>query len=131
MDSVQNFYKNIAKLFYAIASVDGRVRPEEIEALKESLHHEWLKKQKGKEEVVHEILQNFNEIYKERRGATECFYEFVKYMNQHEELFTIPMRNTLWEVSCIVADRVNNKNKSELILLARLGKQLGLIKSKK
>ena len=123
-----NFYLNVAKLFYAIAFIDGQIREEEERELKNALKKEWLKKYKGKTEVVDEILQNFFVLKKENKDAQVCFYEFVKYMNQHEKLFNIPMRNTLWEVSCSIADKVNKKNKSELILLVHLGKQLGIMK---
>ena len=37
-----NFYLHIAKLFYAIASVDGNVRDEECITLEETLKREWL-----------------------------------------------------------------------------------------
>ena len=123
-----NFYLHVAKLFYAIAYIDGQIRKEEEEALKLALKNEWLKKYQGKTEVVDEILQNFYVLKREKKNAQESFYEFVQYMKHHEKLFNIPMRNTLWEVSCSIADVVNKKNKSELILLVHLGKQLGIMK---
>lgn len=121
-----NFYLHIAKLFYAVAYIDGSIRKEEMEELETTLRKEWLQKYEGKEEVVREILKNFSLLQKEKKNAPESFYEFTLYKKNHEALFSIPMRNTLWEVSCAIADKVHKKNKRELIVLANLGKHLGM-----
>ena len=135
MDRIQNcccnFYKHVAKVFYAMAFIDGEIRPEEFEAFEQTLKQQWLKKYPKKEDAVKKIIESFKNLRVQQRDADECFYEFVLYKKEHENLFTNSMRNILWEISCVIADRVNKKNKSELILLARLGKQLGLIKSRK
>lgn len=123
-----NFYLHIAKLFYAIAFVDGEVRDEEKAALEETLYREWIYIYKGKRDVVKQIIDCFQQIFIEKPSSEEAFYEFVNYKKQHEKLFTNQMKNTLWEVSCSIADAVNKKNKSELIMLVHLGKNLGLMK---
>lgn len=123
-----NFYVHIAKLLYAVAYIDGEIREEEETTMKRVLEREWLQKYKGKSLVVEEILQSYEEIKTADKDAEECFYEFVQYKEAHESLFSNPMRNTLWEVSCEIADSVHKKNKSELILLAHLGKHLGIMK---
>lgn len=132
MKSVENcccdFYLHVAKLFYAVAYIDGEIREEEVQELDTSLHKEWLQKYQGREEVVDEILTNFTMLQKSKPNADESFYEFLQYKKEHDSLFSIPMRNTIWEVSCSIADKVHKKNKSELILLVHLGKALGVIK---
>jgi hypothetical protein len=122
------FYLHVAKLFYSIAYIDGQIRTEEVQELEYSLRKEWQHKYQGKSRVVDEILKHFYLLQEEHRSADENFYEFLQYKKENEELFSIPMRNTLWEVSCAIADRVHKKNKSELILLVNLGKQLGMMK---
>ncbi len=132
MKSIENcccdFYLHVAKLFYAVAYIDGEIREEEVQELDLSLHKEWLQKYQGREEVVDEILENFSKLQKTKPNADESFYEFLQYKKEHDTLFSIPMRNTLWEVSCAIADKVHRKNKSELILLVNLGKALGVMK---
>jgi uncharacterized tellurite resistance protein B-like protein len=123
-----NFYLHVAKLFYAVAYIDGHIREEEVQALEYTLRKEWQHKYQGRAKVVDEILKNFYKLQEDPRDADESFYEFVQYKKDNEQLFSIPMRNTLWEVSCAVADKVHKKNKSELILLVNLGKQLGIMK---
>lgn len=123
----ESFYCHVAKAFYAVALIDGEIRDEEYSTFKETLRKEWLKKYKGRKEVVEEIESCFDRLKKEKRIATDCFHEFVSYKQEHEQLFTNPMRSTIWEVACSIADVVNKKNKSELILLAHLGRHLGLI----
>ncbi len=128
--SCDSFYCQVAKAFYAVAFIDGEIREEEHVSLKETLKKEWLQKHKGRKEVVDQIVRCFEHLKKEKRKATDCFQEFVIYKKEHEKLFTNPMRSTIWEVACCIADAVNKKNKSELILLAHLGKHLGFIKSR-
>ncbi|MDT7831028.1 hypothetical protein RQM59_01480 [Flavobacteriaceae bacterium S356] len=123
-----SFYCNVAKVFYAIAYIDGEIRDEEYTSFKEALKKEWVEKHKGRREVVDEIVARFEALKKEKRIAVDCFQEFVAYKKEHEKLFTNPMRSTIWELACSIADVVNKKNKSELILLAHLGRHLGLIK---
>lgn len=123
-----SFYLHIAKLFYAVASIDGEIRDEEYQAFKEALKKEWLDNRNGKKEVVDEVIKCFQEIQKREEIAQDCFREFLAYKKEHEKLFTKSMKNVLWEVSCVIADSVNKKNKSELIILVHLGKSLGLVK---
>lgn len=124
----QNFYFHVAKLFYAVASIDGSIRDDECKSLEQALRNEWLTVYKGKRDIVEEIVRCFYEIRETGVRAQQAFDEFVLYKKAHERLFTKQMKKTLWEVSCIMADTVNKKNKSELILLVHLGKELGLIK---
>lgn len=126
--SRDNFYCQVAKAFYAIALIDGEIREEEYASFKESLKKEWLQKYNGRKEVVDEIISCFKRLTEEKRMATDCFQDFVMFKKKHEELFTNPVRSTIWEVACCIADAVNKKNKSELILLAHLGKHLGFVK---
>lgn len=132
MDRIQNcccnFYKHIAKVFYAMAFIDGEIRPEEVEIFEQTLRQLWLKKYPQKEDAVKKIIEGFADLQAQQKDADESFYEFVLYKKEHENLFTNSMRNILWEISCEIADRVNKKNKSELILLVHLGKELGIVK---
>ena len=125
-----SFYCNVAKVFYAVSFIDGEIRDKEYVTFKETLRKEWLKKHKGRREVVEEIESCFDLLWREKRIAADCFQEFVTYKQEREKVFTNPMRSTIWEGACAIADGVNKKNKSELILLAHLGRHLGLIKSR-
>ena len=123
-----DFYLHVAKMFYAVAYIDGMIRTEEIQELECSLRKEWVHRYQGSAQVVNKILKNFHVLKEKNGGADKSFQEFVQYKKENEALFRIPIRNTLWEVSCAVADIVHKKNKSELILLVHLGKHLGIMK---
>ena len=123
-----NFYLHVAKLFYAMASIDGQTRDEEYKTLKETLHKEWKNNYKGKQPIVDEILNCFQSIHKEKNSSEDSFQEFVVYKEKHERFFTNQIRKTLWEVCCSIADAVNKKNKHELIMLVYVGKSLGFVK---
>lgn len=127
-NSYDHFYLHVAKLFYAIAAVDGNIREEECKMMEELLQREWLLTYKGKKDIVIKILNYFYEIRAQSPNSMEAFKEFAVYKEQHEKFFTTQMRNTLWEVSCAIADIVNKKNKSELIMLVYIGKSLGVMK---
>lgn len=125
-----HFYFHVAKLFYAVASIDGSIRDDECKSMEQALRNEWLTVYKGKKDIVEEIVRCFYEIRETAITAQQAFDEFVLYKKAHERLFTKQMKKILWEVSCIMADAINRKNKSELILLVHLGQELGIMKTR-
>tara|TARA_R110000787_G_scaffold196454_1_gene307789 strand:+ start:9465 stop:9863 length:399 start_codon:yes stop_codon:yes gene_type:complete len=123
-----DFYHSIGKLFYAVAAIDGTIRQEEYKLFIEKLRSEFISKKGLKKEAIKEIIHHFQCIYLEKPSPEESFRDFLNYKKTHSLLFTDPMTLAIWEVACTISEAVNHKNKSELILLARLGKGLGIMK---
>lgn len=123
------FYQNLGKLFYAIAAVDGKVDKAEINKLKELITKDWLaiddrKDPFGKDaayqiEIVFDWLTNDNEY-----NVKACYDDFVTFKIDQNHLFTKKIKQLILKTANAIAESFSGKNKSELILLAKLNIEL-------
>lgn len=123
---VQNlFYRNLGKLFYAIAAADKTVHEEEINTLKQIVNTEWLildgVKDKSEVDAMREIKNTFNQLMKQTQEADDCMADFKSFKKSHEYLFTDNVKQLIWKTANAIASSFSGKNKSELILLTELG----------
>lgn len=110
------FYQNLGKLFYAIAIVDGTINELEIKALKKLVTTEWLNKDNS-----FYIVDVFNWLnYDQDYNAEECYNSFLSFKNYNEELFTDEIKTLILKTANAIASSFSRKNKSELIMLAKL-----------
>ncbi|WAC02790.1 hypothetical protein N7U66_03790 [Lacinutrix neustonica] len=110
------FYQNLGKLFYAIALADGEVHEVEISTLEHVIEKEWAT---GSEAFP--ILDVFNWLHEDQEyNAEDCFKSFMAFKNNNEALFTNQIKHLILSTANKVASSFARKNKSELILLARL-----------
>ncbi|MFD1016167.1 hypothetical protein [Winogradskyella rapida] len=124
-----SFYRNLGKLFYAIAAVDGEVNPKEFTKLKTAVKSHWLEVDEIEDtfgtdaayqiEIVFDWL---NEV--ENFEAQTCFEDFVSYKRAQGHLFTEPVRKLIMETATAIAYAFSGVNKSELSLLAKLDMEL-------
>lgn len=120
-----NFYKNLGKLYYAIASADKKVEDEERNTLKEIVKKHWLNVDlfKGANqidaayqiEIIFDWLNNENKL-----DAKTCFKQFIAYKNQQKHLFTNKIKRLILKTASEIAHAFSGINKSELIMLAKL-----------
>tara|TARA_R100001377_G_C3166333_1_gene101446 strand:+ start:217 stop:627 length:411 start_codon:yes stop_codon:yes gene_type:complete len=119
------FYQNLGKLFYAIAAADNQVHVAETNKLKALVKKEWLAIDDIEDvfgtdaayqiEIVFEWLNTNEELDKE-----ECYNNFVAYKKDQKHLFTENVNQLIYKTAHAIADSFSGKNKSELILLAKL-----------
>jgi hypothetical protein len=122
-------YQNLGKLFYAIAAVDKKVREEEINKLKEIVNKEWLAIDKLEDpfggDAAHQIEVVFNWLYNDDElNVKACYDDFISYKNSHKHLFTKKLNQLILTTANAIAESFSSKNKSELILLAKLNIEL-------
>lgn len=123
------FYQNLGKLFYAIAAADKEVREPEIKKLKEIIKKEWL--------AIDDIVNGFGTdgAYQiefifdwltrdEEYDSNTCYKDFIAYKNDHNEQFTKKIKQLILKTAFAIAESFSGKNKSELILLAKLNIEL-------
>ena len=111
------FYQNLGKLFYAIALVDGEVNDIEINTLAHIVSEEWLRV-----DDAFPILDVFNWLNADQEyNAEDCFKSFIAFKNNNAHLFTDKIKQLILRTANKVASSFARKNKSELILLAKLG----------
>ena len=119
------FYQNLGKLFYAIAASDKIVREAEVETLIELVKSEWVPMDDFEDEyqvdTAYQIETVFDWLDCEGGLSTEsCFDEFKSFKNENESLFTIKHKQLIWKTCNAIANSFSGKNKSEIIILARL-----------
>ena len=124
-----NFYRNLGKLFYAIAVIDGTVKPIEVEKLKSAVIEYWLDADDIEDtfgsdaafqiEIVFDWLN-----YKEEIDSYACYNDFVLYKNEQSHLFTDEVKKLILKTGSVIAHAFSGINKSELILLGKLDIEL-------
>ena len=119
-----NFYKNVAKLFYAIAAVDKVIKEEEFTALKKIVKKEWLTLDESEDEystdAAYQIEFVFEGLQFKGLDAYDCYNEFIEYKNKHSYFFTDQLNSLIMKTADKIASSYAGKNKSELIMLAKL-----------
>lgn len=121
------FYQKMGELFYAIAASDKVVRKAEYEALKKLVSKEW-KNLDGYEDPFHtdaayQIEVVFDWFDYEQLDANDCFDSFADYKKENGKFFTLEVKKLIWKTANAIANAFAGKNKSEVIMLAKL-KQL-------
>jgi len=122
------FYQNIAKLFYAIAASDKTVHEDEFYILKSIVKEEWLVVDGSEDEyetdAAHQIEFVFEWLKLKELDAYVCYKEFIEYKNEHPYFFTDQLNNLIMKTAGKIAASFAGKNKSELIMLAKLNLDL-------
>jgi len=118
------FYQKMGELFYAIAAADKVVKEEEYKALKDLVSTEWKKLDSCKDQfnsnAVSQIEVVFDWFDYEQLDANDCFDSFADYKKANPNFFTEERRKIIWDTANAIASAFAGKNKSELIMLAKL-----------
>ncbi|MCX7546718.1 hypothetical protein OS188_01990 [Xanthomarina sp. F1114] len=124
-----SFYEVLGKLFYAVAAADGVVELSEVNKLKEIIREEWLPVDESEDafqtdaafqiEVVFDWLNAQNNL-----NSEALFKEFVTYKNEQAHFFSPIIKKLIIKTAHAIAASFSGKNKSELIILARLEMEL-------
>ena len=116
--------QNLGKLFYAVAMADKKIEEEEIAALKTDILQRWYNLDSKLNELVldshQDIITVFTQLHNIKAESDSCFMEFREFFNEHQNLFNTDLRKLIWDTAQAVASSFAKKNKSELILLAKL-----------
>ena len=122
------FYQNIAKLFYAIASSDMVIKPIEFDTLKDFVKREWVDVEDTeddyKTDAAYQIEIVFDWLTTQELDADSCFNDFIEYKNEHKYFFTAELNTLILKTAGAIATSFSGKNKSELIMLAKLNIEL-------
>ncbi|WP_299667842.1 hypothetical protein [uncultured Polaribacter sp.] len=122
------FYQSIAKLFYAIAAVDKIIREEEFSALKKLVKNQWRyvsgSEDKYTRDAAYQIEFVFEWLQLKGLDAYDCYNEFIAYKNEHPYFFTDQINRLIMRTAEEIALAYAGKNKSELIMLAKLNLHL-------
>lgn len=125
MEKLKNqLHQNIGKLFYAVAMADKKIEEEEIATLKTDILQRWYNLESKPNGLVldghQEIITVFIQLQNTNAESDSCFMEFREFFNEHQNIFNTDLRKLIWDTAQAVASSFAKKNKSELILLAKL-----------
>lgn len=124
-ERIQNeFYQHLGKLFYAIAMADKQVKRKEAQQLQKDITKYWLEldavKDEFGEDAAHQIGIVFDWLrYEEAQGAA-YFNAFAEFYRDHPDIFDPHIKSLILRTCNDIASSFAGKNKSELILLAKL-----------
>jgi len=120
----QRFYQNLGRLFYAVAAADKIVRKEEVDTLKEVVGKEWLEEDHIKDDFgtdsAFQIEIVFDWLDANKPEAEEAFDRFADFYREHKELFNSNIKEKILTACREIASAFRGKNKSELVMLAKL-----------
>lgn len=119
------FFENLGKLFFAIAASDNRVETKEIITLKTILKTEWTTVDGFDYHAIKHIVFVFELLQADNNAnCSKCYLDFVNYKNRHKYLFSGEVKHLILQTSNAIASSFSGRNKSELIMLAKLDIEL-------
>lgn len=118
------FYRNLGTLFYAVAAADKVVREEEFDELKQVVAKHWLPHEEAEDafhtNAVYQMEIVFDYFKENPRKTEDCFSDFTFFLKEHPSLFTLERRKLISSTANAIASSFSGRNKSELIILAKL-----------
>ncbi|TNE80459.1 MAG: hypothetical protein EP332_07540 [Bacteroidetes bacterium] len=120
----QELYPALGKLFYAIASSDGKVEKAETLRLKEDLDAIWLPMESSTDlygsDAAHSIWFNFELCFDGEWEAADAWAEFLGYYRIHESAFDAELKSRINKSAAAIAHSFSGFNKAELEYLSKL-----------
>lgn len=128
-ETMNHFYQNLGKLFFAIAAADKKVEEDEINSLKEHVTKHWLDLEHTTDffgsDAAFQIEIVFDWLVEEMPAAEDCYKDFESFRKKHDSLFTQEVKDMIWATCEEIASSFNGKNKSELVMLSKIATLLG------
>ncbi len=117
----KEFYIAIAHLFYSFSMIDKKMTVQEKKEIVWAIKEEWATNEYGfdSEELIYETMRT---LIKDKMSAENAFENFKAFFLANETFFSKEVNYELLEACHKISDAENGKNKSELILLAKLHK---------
>jgi len=121
-DKYKVFFQKTGKILFAIAMADRKIAPKEYEALQDLIHEEWKLSCIGENEIRHisQMKNVFDWLIKNPKSTDEILAEYKQFKNENLVLFTPEIKDFIYKTANRIAGSYANKNKSELIILAKL-----------
>ncbi|MBT8311517.1 MAG: hypothetical protein HKP23_01600 [Flavobacteriaceae bacterium] len=114
-------FENLGKVFYAIANADRNLHENEIARLKAEIEKYWKPIfAEAPYSMAYYIWHAFERCRSNKLAADKAFEEFALYFEQEPGPFTAEIRQLILDTANAIAAAYADKNKSELILLAKL-----------
>lgn len=119
------FFQKTGKVLSAIAMADNQLQPEEYQMLEALTLQQWdltINDTNNNECLKHisQMKNAFDHLIKYPHTAEDILEEYQEFKQQHPELFTPKLKAFVYKTAHSIAASFADKNKSELVLLAKL-----------
>ncbi|MBK9274279.1 MAG: hypothetical protein IPM49_07045 [Flavobacteriales bacterium] len=125
----QLFYKELGRLLYAVAAVDGKVSPKEVDTLKRVVKERLVPVEAGMDHFGSDqayITEFEFDVLAERNATSEEAYtSFIAYMARHRNDLGGERRDLIYACAHAVARAVHGVGAKEFPLLVDLHRHLG------
>lgn len=121
--NTRSFNESLAHLFYAIAMADKRMETDEKKKIVSIVEKNWISNTNNIEskEIIYETLRF---LINEGTSSEAAFDYFKLFVTANKEFFTVDISKKIIKASHSICESFAHKNKSELILLAKIHKLL-------
>ncbi len=120
----KEMYQSLGKLFYAVAMADRAVHISELEKLKAAVREHWLDVDDIEDDygtdAAYQIEIVFDWLLEYEKSSKESYEEFKTFYKDHKSAFSPKMKQLIKRTAHSIAASFAGKNKSELVLLAKL-----------
>ncbi len=120
MKFTKDFYKSIAHLFYAVSMADNVITVEEKKSIVKRVEKNWALSNDASVSVF--IYETLRSLVGEKVSAEEAYKNFKDYYTTHQKDFSEKTIRNLLATAHEISNATAGKNKSELIILAKLYK---------
>jgi hypothetical protein len=131
----KEFYQHLGNLLYSVSGIDGSIRPEEINKVKQLITRELLTLEDSVDEFGTDaaFLAEFQFDYclENNVNPKESYDQFVHFFRENKNAISEGLRNMIFRITAAVAASFNGFNKKELIFLEDLKKDLSFEKLEK
>jgi hypothetical protein len=126
----QQFYIAVGKLMYAASAIDGNVQPIEIKKFQQIVSSELAPLEASTDEQGSDaaFLAEFqyDTLLEINALPQDCYQAFLEFFKSHKKEINMDLRNSLLKMASSITASFNGKNKSELIFLVNLKRDLEL-----
>lgn len=118
------FYRQLGKLFYAVADADKHVVPQEVNAMKDLVKAEWLAVDHATDrfgsDAAFQIEIVFDWLLDNGFHLDRVLPEFERFHAEHHSLFNPQVNALILKTAHAIASSFGGENKSELVFLQKL-----------
>lgn len=122
--TMNGLYRNLGKLFYAIAICDGSIHVKEWDEVREMVKEDWLYvddfTDRYGSDAAYQIETVFNWLLEYGKSSKDCFDEFKDFYEEHPHVFSEEIKFLAKKTISAIASSFLGKNKSELVLLEKI-----------
>jgi hypothetical protein len=119
----EDFYRVLGKLFFAIASIDGGIRPAERKSLHRIILNTWDPIESAVDDYGTDLAEEieFSFDYEEEEGNTEEDYrDFENFYSRNKSVFGKGLKNNILKTATAIANAYRGENKREKEFLEKL-----------